>query len=234
MKDASPSKPRKAGGPVVPHELDWKGRLAVRTGCLFARLLNATIRYELQDPHGSMAYAQSNQIIGATWHNRLSVCLMVYHRFIAMGRPERRLAAVVSASRDGGLLSGVLENFDVQPVRGSSSRRGAQAILEMTTWAAKGLDLAITPDGPRGPRYKVQDGVAALAQLTGLPIVPIVYEIRWKKCLRSWDRFQIPLPGSRCIVQAGKLVRVPPDLDEAQRDTYRQQIEQEMLAITVD
>jgi len=62
-------------------------------------------------------------------------------------------------------------------VRGSSSRRGPQALLELTTWAERGYDLAITPDGPRGPRYVVQDGAMALAQVTGLPIVPrrIIY-----------------------------------------------------------
>ena len=80
---------------------------------------------------------------------------------------------MVSASRDGGILAGILEQFGVKPVRGSSSRRGPQALLEMTTWAERGYDLAITPDGPRGPRYKVQEGVISAAQLTGLPIVPV-------------------------------------------------------------
>ena len=83
------------------------------------------------------------------------------------------MAALVSASKDGGFLSGILELFGVQPVRGSSSRRGPQALLELTTWAERGHDLTITPDGPRGPCYQVQDGVMSLAQLTGLPIVPV-------------------------------------------------------------
>jgi len=73
---------------------------------------------------------------------------------------------MVSASRDGGLLAAVLERFKVQPVRGSSSRRGRQALLELTTWAERRYDLAITPDGPRGPRYVVQDGIISLARLT--------------------------------------------------------------------
>ena len=63
-----------------------------------------------------------------------------------------------SASRDGGFLAAILECFGVQPVRGSTSRRGAQALLELTGWAERGYDLAITPDGPRGPCYVVQEG----------------------------------------------------------------------------
>ena len=82
------------------------------------------------------------------------------------------MAAMVSASKDGGFLASILECFGVQPVRGSSSRRGPQALLELTGWAERGYDLAITPDGPRGPRYVVQEGIIALAQVTGLPIVP--------------------------------------------------------------
>ena len=97
----------------------------------------------------------------------------------------------------------------MQPVRGSSSRRGPQALLELTSWAERGYDLAITPDGPRGPCYVVQEGVMALAQVTGLPIVPFSYHLRWKIRVKSWDRFQIPLPFSPCDMIIGKPVRVP-------------------------
>ena len=82
---------------------------------------------------------------------------------------------MVSASKDGAFLTSILECFQVQPVRGSSSRRGPQALLELTTWAERGYDLALTPDGPRGPRYVVQEGVMSLAQLTGLPIIAASY-----------------------------------------------------------
>ena len=89
------------------------------------------------------------------------------------------------------------------------SRRGPQALLELTTWAERGYDLAITPDGPRGPRYVVQDGVMSLAQLTGLPIVPVSFYAKWKIRVKSWDRFQIPLPFSFCEMHLGKAVFCP-------------------------
>jgi lysophospholipid acyltransferase (LPLAT)-like uncharacterized protein len=141
---------------------------------------------------------------------------------------------LVSASKDGGFLSEVLRCFGVQPVRGSSSRRGPQALLELTTWAERGYDLALTPDGPRGPRYVVQSGVTALAQLTGLPIVPVSYNLTWKLQARSWDRFQIPLPLSVCEVILAEPVRVPRQASNEERERRRIELENTLRAITTD
>jgi hypothetical protein len=144
------------------------------------------------------------------------------------------MAAMVSASRDGGFLTGILECFKVQPVRGSSSRRGPQALLELVSWAERGYDLAITPDGPRGPRYLVQEGVMSLAQVTGLPIVPSSINADWKIQVKSWDRFQIPLPFSRCEVILEEPIRVPREATDAEREASRKKVEQVMLANTRD
>jgi lysophospholipid acyltransferase (LPLAT)-like uncharacterized protein len=174
------------------------------------------------------------KFIFAIWHNRLALCLMLYQRYVVRFAPDRRMAAIVSASRDGGLLARILEHFNVEPIRGSSSRRGPQALLELRTWAARGYDLAITPDGPRGPRYVVQEGAMALAQVTGLPIIPASYHLSWKIRLKSWDGFQIPLPFSRCEVFAGRIIHVPREATDAERESLRQQLEAELRAITHD
>ena len=144
------------------------------------------------------------------------------------------MAALVSASKDGALLARILEWFRIQPVRGSSSRRGAQALRELTTWAERGHDLTITPDGPRGPCYQVQDGITSLAQLTGLPIVPVALNLNWKISIKSWDRFQIPLPFARCEVCVGRTFHVPADASDAAREKLRGQLEAELRAITRD
>ena len=138
------------------------------------------------------------------------------------------------ASKDGASLSRIIEWFRVQPVRGSSSRRGAQALLELTTWAERGYDLTLTPDGPRGPCYQIQDGIMSLAQLTGLPIVPAALNLNWKISVKSWDRFQIPLPFARCEVCVGKPIRVPSNASDAEREALRRQLETELRAITRD
>ena len=141
---------------------------------------------------------------------------------------------MVSASRDGGLLARVLEYFGVEPVRGSSSRRGPQALRELVSWSERGYDLAITPDGPRGPCYEVQEGVISAAQLTRLPIVPVSYQLNWKIRPKSWDRFQVPLPFARCRVRIGEVLRVPRDASEAGREILRRQLEQTLRGITHD
>jgi lysophospholipid acyltransferase (LPLAT)-like uncharacterized protein len=140
-------------------------------------------------------------------------------------RHPRKLAALVSASKDGALLAAVLGRFGVEQIRGSSSRRGPQALLELTSHAQMGYDLAVTPDGPKGPRYVVQEGVIALAQLTGLPIIPVTCNTRLKLCLKSWDRFQIPLPFSKCEVILNEPILVPREADSAEREERRMKLE---------
>ena len=144
------------------------------------------------------------------------------------------LAVMVSASRDGALLTAVLECFKVQPVRGSTSRRGRQALLELTTWAERGYDLAITPDGPRGPCYQVQEGIMSLAQVTGLPIIPVSYNLKWKIRSKSWDRFQVPIPFSHCEMVFDTPILVPRDASDEQRKKLRQQLEQQLRSISKD
>jgi lysophospholipid acyltransferase (LPLAT)-like uncharacterized protein len=237
MSDAPPPSPapaRRVSGVVAPHQPTRWQRLAARLFTLALRTLAATLRYRLEDATGFFATPSGQPAIYAVWHNRLALCLKVYYRYGLPRNPSKGMAAMVSASKDGALLAGVLEAYGVQPVRGSTSRRGRQALLELTSWAARGYDLAITPDGPRGPRYVIQNGAVALAQLTGLPIVPCSYELQWKLTLKTWDRFQVPLPFSRCVVRAAPVVRVPREATDQEREALRQQLENSLRAITVD
>jgi lysophospholipid acyltransferase (LPLAT)-like uncharacterized protein len=221
-------------GVVIPHKAKWYQRLAARLVWLIVRSIGMTIRYRLEDRSGYFSGVPKETIIFAIWHNRLGLALMLYEKYVRRYQPERQLAGLVSASKDGGLLARILELFHVEPVRGSSSRRGAQALRELVTWGERGYDLAITPDGPRGPCYTVRDGVIATAQLTGLTIVPASYRLNWKIRLKSWDRFQIPLPFARCEITTGQVIRVPREASEAERETLRQQLEAELRAITKD
>jgi lysophospholipid acyltransferase (LPLAT)-like uncharacterized protein len=106
--------------------------------------------------------------------------------------------------------------------------------LELTTWAERGHDLTITPDGPRGPCYQVQDGIMSLAQVTGLPIVPVAMNLKWKLRMNSWDRFQIPLPFARCEVSVGRAIQVPRETTDPGREELRKELEAELRAITRD
>ncbi len=223
-----------ASGVVVPHEARWHQRLAAALVYGVIRCVAATVRFEMNDVSGLFHGAPKERIIFSIWHNRLALSLMLYRRYVGRFALDRRMAAMVSASRDGGLLARVLKHFGVEPVRGSSSRRGPRALRELASWGERGYDLAITPDGPRGPRYLVQEGVISIAQLTGLPIVPVSYHLNWKIRSKSWDRFQVPLPFARCSVRIGEVLRVPRDASEADRETFRQKLEQTMMVITQD
>lgn len=229
----SPAIP-KAAGVVVPIQPTAFQRAA---GWLFAaliRVISATLRVRVDDRSGFFNNPPVPQGIYCVWHNRLALCLVMYFTYPQPRSSGRGLAAMVSASKDGALLSTVLEAFRVQPIRGSTSRRGRQALLELTRWARRGYDLAITPDGPRGPRYQVQPGIISLAQITGMPILPFSYTLGWKLRVRSWDRFQVPLPFSTCVMIAGKPVHVPRESSEADREQLRRQLEENLQAITED
>jgi lysophospholipid acyltransferase (LPLAT)-like uncharacterized protein len=232
MPDAKP-KPRKSGI-IIPHSPQWHQRLVAWLIWFSATLVASTIRYRVEDPHGFFLRKDINQAIYCFWHNRLALCVQIYRKFSRKHHPSPGIAGLVSASRDGALLSAIFECFGVQPVRGSSSRRGAQALLELNSWAERGYDLAITPDGPRGPRYVLADGAIILAQLTGLPLVPTSQHLHWKIQLGSWDKFQVPLPFSRCDITVGKVLQVPRQLNDDEREKLRQEFEAELRAISHD
>ncbi|MGA2863916.1 MAG: lysophospholipid acyltransferase family protein [Verrucomicrobiota bacterium] len=228
-----PPRTKPNSGVVVPHTPVWHQRVGAWAVFGLVRAVSGTVRCRYQDRSGFLA-GRAGPAIYCVWHNRLALCLKVYYDYVKARNQTNGLAAMVSASKDGAFLASILEYFKVQPVRGSSSRRGPQALLELRTWAERGYDLAITPDGPRGPRYVVQEGVMSLAQVTGLPIVPVSYHLNWGIRSNSWDRFQIPLPFARCEVFIGKPVRVPREASDAQREALRQDLEQILRSITKD
>ncbi len=224
-------KPKRVSGVVVPNVPSRGQWVLAWLVANLMRLLAATLRYRVNGSRGP-AKLPDEPVIFALWHNRLGLCMKVYESFVRPNHPHDHLAALISASKDGAFLAAILQFFGVQAVRGSSSRRGAQALLELTSWAERGYDLAVTPDGPRGPCYVVQEGVMTLAQVTGLPIIPYSCRVRWKIRVKSWDRFQIPLPFSRCEMTFGEPIRVPRNITDAEREQLREQLRSVLLAGT--
>jgi lysophospholipid acyltransferase (LPLAT)-like uncharacterized protein len=224
----------KSSGVIVPHKPTWQQRMAGALVYFFIRCVSGTLRFKWNDRSGFFSNPPASPAIYCIWHNRLALCMSAYYGHVKKHNNTTGLAALISASKDGGLLAAILEKFHVQPVRGSTSRRGPQALLELTSWAERGYDLAITPDGPRGPRYVVQEGAMSLAQVTGLPIIPVSYRLGWKIQLKSWDQFQIPLPFSRCEMIYEKPIRVPREATDEQRELLRQELENRLREISGD
>lgn len=233
----APSNPRpgrRRSGVVVPHAPRWYQWIGAALVFAGLRTVQLTLRYHYHDRSGFFDSPNPGPAIYCVWHNRLPLCLKAYYGYARRFIHTPGMAAMVSASKDGGFLTAILECFRVQPVRGSSSRRGPQALLELTSWAERGYDLAITPDGPRGPCYVIQEGVMSLAQITGLPILPASYSLSRKICLKSWDRFQIPLPFARCDMHVGRPIRVPREATDEEREALRQQLQTTLRELTRD
>jgi hypothetical protein len=223
---------KSASGVIVPQPLPWHRRLAAFVVAALFGLCLKSWRMRWQD--SGPCPVPGGSVIFCVWHNRLAASLASYNDFAQARWPAKGLAAMISASRDGSLVANVAERFGVQPIRGSTSRRGAQALLEATTWTERNYNVVMTPDGPRPPVYQVQKGIIDLAKLTGRPIIPITNFTRWKIRLGSWDRFQIPLPFARIECHYGPPIWVPHEATEEQREQLRRQLETAMRAITRD
>lgn len=189
----------------------------------FIRMLALTLRYQLEDPQGILARDPGQPRIWAFWHNRILMMPYLYERFCS----GRRMLMLVSRSRDGEFITRIMNRFGIDGARGSSSRGGSDALRELLRELerARARDIGITPDGPRGPRAKVQDGVLGLAASSGRPIYPVTtrYNRYWE--LPSWDRFQIPQPGSVCRVIVGPVVAAPKSLESSEFDRVRGELE---------
>ena len=174
----------------------------------FIRLLTKTLRVRITDDSGLLSDPPQYGLIWMFWHNRMLIVPGLYSRYT---RKFRQAAVLTSASRDGAMLASVMRRFGLEAVRGSSSRRGAQAMIECRRLLKKNYYIGITPDGPRGPVYEMQPGVVQLARLCAVPIVPITveYEKSWR--LKSWDHFFIPKPFSVVRVRFLPFVHVPDD-----------------------
>jgi lysophospholipid acyltransferase (LPLAT)-like uncharacterized protein len=205
------------------------GRIRLRADVLVAlivfvlRLVSMTLRYRLNDRAGFTHGAHPGGCIIVFWHNRLFAMPRAMQLFYG-NRPGPFV--LTSASGEGTVLAKILDRFGVGAVRGSSSRQGAAAALELAQKIRAGRDVVITPDGPRGPRYALGPGVIFLARKTGAPVLPV--RIRYSRCitLRTWDRFMIPLPFSRVEIEAAPFFHVGRDAEGHEDEARRAELEQ--------
>jgi len=200
---------------VEPEGFSVKPFLARNSPPLIALLIRSlamTLRFRLEDPQGILSDPSDQPRIFAFWHNRILMMPYLYEKFCS----GRRMLMLVSRSRDGEFIARIMGRFGIDGVRGSSSRGGSGALREMVRELAtkSARDIGITPDGPRGPKGRVQEGVLAVAKASGRPIIPVTTHLSRKWELPSWDRFQVPQPGSLCRVVVGPAVPAPKKIEE--------------------
>ncbi len=209
-----------AASPAAPSATQ---RLAAFAGAGVLRGLFATLRSRIEDRSGFLADPPPHPVIFAFWHNRILAITREFLKVYPSGR--RGVLVLTSASRDGMWLAEFVRQFGMGSVRGSSSRRGAAAMRELLQQVAAGYDIAITPDGPRGPRYSLGPGMIYLAARAGIPILPLHARFSAAWTLRTWDGFQIPKPFSRIDCTMGPVIRVPLETDEASFEEVRRLVE---------
>ncbi len=205
----------------------WPARRLVGFGFWLLQIWARTLRYQIDDRAGIAGERVTENYIGALWHNRLLLLPFVLRHFL----PNRHGAALISASRDGDLLTDAVQRFGFDVIRGSSSRMGASALLQLGQVLAGGGDVVVTPDGPRGPAYELGPGIIFLGQKTGAALLPMNME--YSSCWRfkSWDRFILPRPFSHVRVILGAPHRVADTATAEEFEAERLRFQDTMMSL---
>lgn len=201
-------------------------KLAIFVGAWIIRIWMRSVRFQsgqlgpevlptIPDLKGRFIYA--------FWHEYM--LLPAYY----LARPE--VYVLISQHADGQMFAGICESMGYSTVRGSSTRGGSAAFRQMLR-VARTSHLAITPDGPQGPRHEIQQGVLHLAARTGLPIVPVGIGLRNPWRTYSWDRFALPKPFSRGVCLMGFPMSIPSDMAADQVEHFSQQVKSAIDELT--
>jgi lysophospholipid acyltransferase (LPLAT)-like uncharacterized protein len=172
-------------------------------GAALVRALGRTLRIELIGAERLVPLWRSAQpIVYGVWHGQLLMLPFLNER-LCQTHGARRVHVLASRSRDGEMLARFAGRFGLGVTRGSSSRGGAAALRRLTRRVRAGHDVAMAPDGPRGPRQRCQPGIVALAVLSGGLVVPTAFAASPVWRMSSWDAFEIPRPWARGAVVFG-------------------------------
>ncbi len=204
-----------------------------RLGAGYIRLVRATTRWEIRGKHHFEAELATGQgVVAAIWHGRLFLSP-------TWAPPGRETLAVISNNADGALIAAIVGRFGVPAIRGSTydkakrrDKGGAEVTKAALDGLARGAVVAITPDGPRGPRMRAQAGVARLAVATGSAVVPIAFATRRAWLAPSWDRFLVPWPFGRGVQAYGPALAPPPGGDPVAEEAFRARIEAALTELT--
>ena len=177
--------------------------------------LGATLKWRTEGfEHFEAIAAAGQQPIMAFWHGRILPATYYFRR--------RGIVVITSENFDGEWIARIIERFGFGTARGSTSRGGLKALLQLTRDMAAGKPAGFTVDGPRGPARVSQPGALWLAKATGNPVLPFHLEASRHWTLKSWDRTQIPKPFSTVSIVVGEPFHVARDADADGIEAARQ------------
>jgi lysophospholipid acyltransferase (LPLAT)-like uncharacterized protein len=189
----------------------WKrlqARLISIVGYRLVQLLGSTLRWRTEGlEHFAAIVDGGHQPVMAFWHGRILPATYYFRR--------RGIVVITSENFDGEWIAGIIERFGYGTARGSTSRGGRKALLQLIRDMAAGKPAGFTLDGPRGPARVAQPGAVWLSKATGNPVLPFHLEANRHWTMGSWDRTQIPKPFSTVAIAMGEPFHVSPDADDA-------------------
>ena len=207
----------------------FKDRLLIRAAdfvfYLLIRLVGRTVRFRVE---GWENWEEANRNGGlpiyTCWHDRVFLSTYFFRC--------RGIVVMTSQSLDGEYIARFIQRFGYGAVRGSSTRGGVGALVEMIRLVRAGRPTGFLIDGPKGPRHVAKMGAVLLAKKTGQPILPFSVNASRFREIPSWDRFQIPLPFTRATVRIHPPIRVAADADEAEVERKRDELQQALDSVS--
>ena len=200
----------------------FRQRLLIRAAAsvfyFVIKLVGRTVRFEVEGWEHWEAIERGGHLpIFVMWHNRAFLGTYWWR--------ERRIVVLISRSFDGEYIARFVQRFGFGAARGSSTRGGARAVIEMTRLMRAGCPAVFTPDGPKGPPYVAKMGPVLLAKKSGQPMLPMTVTAARYWELPSWDSFQVPKPFTRARVRLAAPIYVPADADEAALEEKRAELQ---------
>ena len=196
------------------HLADWAFYLLIK-------FIGQTIRYETEGWENFQKIERDAKIpIYAFWHNRIFAGTYFFR--------NRGIVVITSQSFDGEYIARFIQRFGYGAVRGSSTRGGVGALVEMIRLMKRGVPMAFSIDGPRGPKYVAKTGAVILAKKTGNPLMPFVVESERFWTINNWDNLQIPKPFTRAKIFISEPIYVAADAGEAEIENKRLDLQRKL------
>lgn len=164
-------------------------------------------------------------VVFAFFHGRMAMLPKLY----GMIRKNFRINMILSPHFDGELGAKIARRFGIGSLSGSSSKKSFNLLKKVAQ--LEGIDIGITPDGPKGPNEKVKSGVIYIAKLKGYPIVPVTYSVKDYKTFNSWDKFMLPRPFTKGVYVIGEPIAIPKDLEKSDIERYALFLEEKMRSL---
>lgn len=195
-----------------------------RLGPGLFRVVYGTLRYDIRGSENQEAtWGSGRPVIFVTWHGRLLPLLHLYR--------GKGIVMLVSQHRDGEYLTRLAKGLGYDAVRGSSTRGGFPALREIVRRLRDGRSVAITPDGPQGPREEFKPGALQAARITGVPVIPVMAGADRAWWIAGWDRFLVPKPFAWVPVAVGEAIHIARDCSQQDLEESARELERRLQSL---